>query len=157
MRTRHQLICLVGLLLAMFEGSRVTAQKPKPSQIAAPLLMTTLQQLMAAYNKGSFVVASRYVSDGVISKCGGAQNFAMAMERNSKVERLTYKIGRVEVTGGSSNTLEADVYYSSQDASTGRAVDVNQGNGLTFTRSRRSDIPWVLADAFPLGVTAFCR
>lgn len=147
------------------------ADQPVPKEAAAPSpparpplptvdskeLLQTMEQLVAAYNKGSYVVASRYVDDGVVARCGGAQNYALASRRNSVAEQLAYTMERVEVTGGEQARVEADVYYSSKDVSTGRAIDVHQGNGLTFVRSNRPDIPWVLADAFPLGVAGYCR
>lgn len=132
------------------------ARPPLPT-VDSKELLQTMEQLVAAYNKGSYVVASRYVDDGVVARCGGAQNYALASRRNSVAEQLAYTMERVEVTGGEQARVEADVYYSSKDVSTGRAIDVHQGNGLTFVRSNRPDIPWVLADAFPLGVAGYCR
>jgi len=150
-------------------GAATKDDRPSPKEPAAAVvrpavpdveskeLLETMQQLVAAYNKGSFVVASRYIDDNVIARCGGAQNYALASRRNSQAEQLTYSVERADVTGGTSDRLEADVYYSSKDVRTGAAVDVNQANGLTFSRSNRPDIRWVLGDAFPLGVAGYCR
>lgn len=126
--------------------------RPAKPTVDSKELMNTMEQLVAAYNKGSYVVASRYVDDEVVARCGGAQNYAVASRRHSVAEQLAYTVERVEVTGGVEARVEADVYYSSKDVRTGRAIDVHQGNGLTFVRSNRPDIRWVLADAFPLGV-----
>jgi hypothetical protein len=131
--------------------------RPAQPNVDSSQLLDTMQRLVATYNKGSFVVASRYVADSVVDRCGGAMKYALANKQNSHAERVVYEIERVEVTGGDAVNVEADVYYSSRDAQSGKPVDVHQGNGLAFAHSTRTDIPWVLQDAFPIGVSGYCR
>ena len=138
----------------------VTQKRPsaaRPAAGAAADVLNELKALTGAYNKRSFIVASRYISDAVIDQCGGPTKYAVASRANFDMEQVVYTVERVEVTKAGADRIDADVYFSSEDVATRKPVDIHQGVGLTFVRSTRRDIPWVLTHAFPIGIKGLCR
>jgi hypothetical protein len=115
----------------------------------------TMDSYLDAYNAGAYVDALDFMDAGaVVRACGSQSDYAAALRANFEIEMLEYLFLRVDdgVADGEASAT-ADIYFHSFDVSTGQQVDFELGAGLLFSKSGER---WLLADPFPIGVTAFC-